>query len=123
MEFFTALTLHPPNADLVARGELDAFAARLVRERLEEAIDGGCIHFSVDAREVTFIDAGGLGLLVRLRNAVTPYGGGVSITAASDRFQRVAKFAGLANAFDLDLLREDDERRVRPDRDEPVRAG
>ena len=104
MDFFSALALHPPRAHLVCRGELDAFAARLLRQRLEDAIDSGCLHFTVDASEVTFIDAGGLGLLVRLRNAVLPFGGSITVSAASDRFRRVAQLTDLETAFDLDLL-------------------
>jgi anti-anti-sigma factor len=123
MEFSSVVTRHPPDAHLVGKGELDAFAARRVRERLEDAIDGGCVHFTVDASQITFVDAGGLGMLVGLRNAVVPFGGGVTVTAASERFQRVAKLAGLENAFDLDLLSADGGRGVRPGHDETVRAG
>lgn len=107
MELLWTLALHPPHAHLVGRGEFDAFSAGRIRERLEDAIDSGCIHFTLDASEVTFIDAGGLGLLVRLRNAVVPFGGGVAVTAASGRFRRVARLAGLDDAFDLDLLRDE----------------
>ena len=107
MELRWTLSLDPPHAHLVGRGEFDAFDAGRIRERLEDAIDTGCIHFVLDASEVTFIDAGGLGLLVRLRNAVLPFGGGITVTAASGRFRRVVKLAGLEDAFDLDLLRDE----------------
>ncbi len=104
MTFFSAVALHAPHVDLVVKGELDAFAARSLRIRLEQAIDHGCINITVDASAVTFVDAGGLGMFVGLGNTVTPYGGRVTVDAASDRFLRVAELAGLRNAFDLDLL-------------------
>ena len=104
MTFFSTVALHPPHAHLIAKGEFDAFAAQSLRIRLEEAIDHGCINLTVDARAVTFVDAGGLGMFVGLANTVAPYGGRVTIDAASERFVRVAELAGLGNAFDLDLL-------------------
>lgn len=104
MTFFSAVALHPPHVHLIAKGELDAFAARSLRTRLEQAIDHGCINITVDASAVSFVDAGGLGMFVGLSNAVAPYGGSVTVAAASDRFLRVAELAGLRAAFDLDLL-------------------
>lgn len=104
MSFFSTLALHPPNAHLVGRGELDAFAARSLRTRLDDAVDRGYLHFTVDASAVSFVDAGGLGALVGLKNSVAPFGGTLTFTAASDRFCRVAELAGLRDAFDLDLL-------------------
>ncbi|WP_051551627.1 STAS domain-containing protein [Nocardioides sp. URHA0020] len=101
---FSSLALHAPSAHLVVDGELDAFTAAELRSRLDEAIDRGCVHFTVDASAVTFVDAGALGMLVGLRNAVAPYGGTVSVAAASPRFRLVAEVAGLDAAFDLDLL-------------------
>jgi anti-anti-sigma factor len=110
MTFFSAVSLHPPHVHLMAKGELDAFAAQSLRIRLEQAIDHGCINITVDARAVTFVDAGGLGMFVGLANTVAPYGGRVTVDAASDRFLQVAELAGLRAAFDLDLLLDDASR-------------
>ncbi|GAA4727451.1 hypothetical protein GCM10023350_07990 [Nocardioides endophyticus] len=107
MAFFSAVALLPPQAHLVLTGEFDTFAARTLRFRLEQAIDRGCIDIVVDASAVSFVDAGGLGMFVGLRNSVTPYGGSVTVAAASDRFLRVAELAGLRTTFDLDLLAGD----------------
>jgi anti-sigma B factor antagonist len=104
MDFFSALSLHPPQAHLLVKGELDAFAAATLYCRLDEAIDHGCISYTVDASAVTFVDAGGLGILVRLSNEVAPFGGTVIITAASPRFRRIAEIVGLGEAFGLDLV-------------------
>lgn len=104
MDFFSALSLYAPQAHLVVTGELDAFAASGLWPRLDEAIDRGCIRFTVDASAVTFLDAGGLGMLIRLRNAVTPFGGTVTVAAASPRFRQIVEVTGLETVLDLDLL-------------------
>lgn len=104
MDFFSTLSLHAPTAHLVTKGELDAFAAVQPRERLDEAIGRGCISFTVDTSAVTFVDAGGLGMLVRLSTAVAPFGGTVEVVAASRRFRQVAELVGLGAALGLDLL-------------------
>ena len=104
MDFCSVLALHPPTADLVLRGELDAFAAAELRLRLDDAVDRGCVSFDIDASEVTFLDAGGVGTLVRLVNTVAPFGGTVTVLAASTRFRHVAEITGTGAAFGLDLL-------------------
>lgn len=104
MDFISTLSFHPPRAHLVAKGELDAFAGVELRNRLDDAIDRGCIHFSIDLSAITFVDAGGLGTLVRLNNAVAPFGGTVAVVAASTRFRQIAGLVGLGEVFDLDLL-------------------
>ena len=104
MDFFSALALQPPTVQLILTGELDAFAANQLRERLDEAISRGGVTFEVDASAVTFLDAGGIGTLVWLRNSVAPFGGTVTVVAASARFRHVAELTGLGSAFGLDLL-------------------
>ncbi|WP_345520996.1 STAS domain-containing protein [Nocardioides conyzicola] len=107
MNLFSALALHSPHAHLVLKGELDAFSAIRLQDRLDEAVSSGCFSFDVDLDAVSFVDAGGLSLLVRLRNSVMPHGGAVSVVAASGRFRKVARIAGLGHAFDLHLLPDD----------------
>jgi anti-anti-sigma factor len=104
MDFFSAISLCAPDAHLLAKGELDASAAAALYHRLDEAIDHGCISYTVDASAVTFVDAGGLGMFVRLSNAVTPYGGTVTVTAASPRFRQIAELVGLGAVLGLDLI-------------------
>ena len=108
MEFFSALSLDSPDAHLVIKGEFDAFCVAQLRQRLDEAIDRGCIDFVVDASAVTFVDAGGLGALVRLRNTVAPLGGTLVVSAASPRFRQVAGFVGLCELFGIDIVEDTD---------------
>jgi anti-sigma B factor antagonist len=104
VDFFSTLSLDAPHAHLAAKGELDAFAAVQLRHRLDEAVDRGYLHFTIDASAVTFVDAGGLGALVRLTNNVAPLGGTVAVTAASPRFRQVVELVGLAHVLGVDLL-------------------
>lgn len=102
MDFFSALSLYATHGHLVAKGELDAFAAFELRHRLDEAIERGCRHVTVDTSAVTFVDAGGLGLLVWLNNRVAGLGGSLAVVAASPRFRQIADLVGLGTAFGLD---------------------
>lgn len=111
MDFFSALSLNPPKAHLVVRGELDRLASHQLRDRLDEAVNSGCISFTLDASAVTFLDAGGIGLLVRLRNDLAPYDGSVAVTAASRRFRQVVDLTGLGAVFGLDQLPDELTRR------------
>jgi ABC-type transporter Mla MlaB component len=74
------------------------------RRRVRRGRARGFVSSTVDASAVTFVDAGGLGALVRLRNTIAPFGRTVTVIAASPRFRQVADLAGLAEPFGLDLL-------------------
>jgi anti-sigma B factor antagonist len=102
VEVIPALALQPPAAHLLLKGELDGFAARLLRPRIDEGIENGCVFFTVDASAVTFLDAGGIGTLVWLVNRVAPFGGTVTVVAASRPVRRVVALTGLEAVLGLD---------------------
>ncbi|WP_395657211.1 STAS domain-containing protein [Nocardioides sp.] len=108
MEFTSLLTQHDDHADLAVSGELDAFTAGQVRRQVDDAVFDGFEDFVVDVSDVTFVDAGGLSVFVRLRNAMAVRGGAMTITVASPRFRQVTGVAGLAAAFGLDVTAVDD---------------
>ncbi|MEP9364650.1 STAS domain-containing protein [Nocardioides sp. CN2-186] len=99
MDFFSNISLHPPTAHLVAKGELDAFSGVRLRGRISDAIDRGCVSFTLDFSGVTFADASGLGTLVQMSMAATAVGGSVSFVAASPKFLWVSEVAGLGERF------------------------
>jgi anti-anti-sigma factor len=72
-----------------------------VTRQVEDAVAHGCRDFVVDAGDVTFLDAGGLGALVRLRNTTRATGGVLHFSAASPRFRWVCEVAGLEESFGL----------------------
>jgi anti-sigma B factor antagonist len=90
---------------LPLRGEIDIAVATSLRpgwyalatqERLEEIV--------VDLRDVTFMDASGLGLLVGLRNRQRHHGGDLHLRNASERMLALLRLTGLSAVFpDADL--------------------
>lgn len=103
MRFSSRLIVDPPQARLVASGELDAFAVLPLRRSSDQALVRGCRDVVVDLEQVTFVDAGGLRALDALRSAVVDNGGQVVFAAPSRSLRWVAGLAGIAAAFGLDL--------------------
>lgn len=101
MEFSSAVHPHRDHAHLTVAGPLDAFSAWEVNRQLDNALARGCSDFVVDAGDVTFVDAGGLSVFVRLRNTTRAQGGAVKFAAASPRFRWVCTVAGLEESFGL----------------------
>lgn len=101
MLFSSAVHLQRNHAHLTVTGELDVMSARAVRLDVEEALADGGIDFTVDASEVTFVDAAGLGAFVRLRNATLARHGRMRFVGASEPFVWVCEIAGLQQAFGL----------------------
>lgn len=101
MDFSMTMHTAPPDAFVRPRGELDVFSAHRLSLSLHEALDAGCRRVLLDLAEVTFVDAGALGVLNRCRTQVAEVGGSLRVTAWSPRFLQVSRMAGLDRAFDL----------------------
>lgn len=87
--FHSFVQIRPPHARVIASGEFDAFAARQLAAQVDEAFAAGCIHFRLDFSEVTFIDAGGVGQLIRLYDLTSSAEGTLAVDAASTNVRRV----------------------------------
>jgi anti-sigma B factor antagonist len=101
MEFSSAVRRHRGHAHLTVAGPFDAFSRWEVTRQVDDAVARGCWDFVVDASGVTFLDAGGLAVLVRLRNTARARGGVLRIAAASPRFRWVCGVAGLDRSLGL----------------------
>ncbi len=101
MEFFASLSVQDDRARLTLRGELDAFTALLLRWRADDALALGSRHFVVDVTDVTFVDAAGLGALVRLHNAAQRLDGSITLIGADEHFRRACDLAGLTEVFSM----------------------
>ena len=88
--------------ELVVRavGELDAAAAPLFGERLEEAIDASDSTVVVDLAAVTFMDSTGLAVLVGGRQRLAGEGRRLRITRPSRPVVRLLEIAGLQALLD-----------------------
>ena len=104
MEFSTTLSVRAEQAHLTVSGDLDAFTALRLRRPAHEALDLGCRHFTVDLTDLTFIDAAGLGALVRLCNVAPRVGGSFRLVNAGPVFLRTCDLAGLSAAFRISVL-------------------
>ncbi|KQW53784.1 hypothetical protein ASC77_05915 [Nocardioides sp. Root1257] len=100
-DFVTVVRVEPPAALLSVAGELDVFTTLQVHRQATDAIAVGCAELRVDLSEVTFIDASGVGLLVRLRTALAERGGRLEIVGASACVLRLLALLGLTDAFRL----------------------
>jgi anti-sigma B factor antagonist len=99
---------------LALRGEIDIAVATSLRpgwyalaeqERLDEIV--------VDLREVTFMDAAGLGLLVGMRNRQRRHGGDLRLCNAPGQVVMLLRLTGLSAAFpDADLPCDRDDPHV-----------
>jgi anti-anti-sigma factor len=88
----------PLSAAVVLDGEIDISTCPAVRRLLMAAISGGNVHLAVDMSGVTFIDAGGIGVLVAAANRARQAGGGLSLLAPSPQVRR------LLDVFHLDAI-------------------
>jgi anti-anti-sigma factor len=88
----------PPSATVVLGGEIDIATSPAIRRFLLGAISGGDVHLAVDMSGVTFIDAGGIGVLVAAANRARQAGGGLSLLAPSWQVRR------LLDVFHLDAI-------------------
>jgi len=86
------------SAAVVLDGEIDISTCPAVRRLLMAAISGGNVHLAVDMSGVTFIDAGGIGVLVAVANRARQAGGGLSLLAPSPQVRR------LLDVFHLDAI-------------------
>lgn len=97
--FSLSITLDPPTATVVARGELDIFTAREVSRSLGEAVRSGCRTVVVDVGDVSFCDGSALGVLDRTRRDLVAQEGSLGFVGASPAFRRLCQMAGLDTVF------------------------
>jgi anti-sigma B factor antagonist len=91
------------------QGELDLATAcdlRQVYEVVECGLRPG-VSVVVDLAELRFVDAAGLGALVRLRNRVRSAGADLTVVGPSPQVRRIFDHAGLGGILDTDPATED----------------
>ena len=82
-------------------GEIDAYAAPQLRERVIDLAGNGTVHIIADMRGAGFLDSAGLGALVGSRKALRTGGGSLTLVANTDRILQVFRITGLSDAFAL----------------------
>src|SRR5438477_9495743 len=82
-----------------ASGELDIGSVEPLERELEGLASHGALRVIVDLTGVTFIDSGGLGLLVREAKRLDAGGGTCVIVADDPRILRIFEITGLDRTF------------------------
>jgi anti-sigma B factor antagonist len=82
-------------------GEIDVYTAPLVREKLDEQIQGGRTRLVVDLTDVTFLDSTGLGVLVGRLKLTRTRGGSMRLVGTDDRVLKVFAITGLDKVFEI----------------------
>lgn len=75
----------PPATSAVAKAGGDLVAARLpgLRATLNDMVQSGVLHLTLDLADVRLIDSAGIGLLVAAHNSLRKAGGDLSVIHAS----------------------------------------
>jgi anti-sigma B factor antagonist len=82
-------------------GEIDAYAAPQLRERVTGLAGNGTVHIIADLRGAGFLDSAGLGALVGSLKALRACGGSLTLVASTGRVLQVLRITGLSDAFAL----------------------
>ena len=88
-------------AVLRIEGEIDAYAAPQLRERVIDLACNGIVRIIADLRGAGFLDSAGLGALVGSLKALRSRGGSLRLVASTHRILQVFRISGLSEAFAL----------------------
>ena len=95
-------TRAPESVVVTLRGELDAYSAPRVRDRLTDLIDGqGNLSVTLDLAEISFLDSVAMGVLVGVLRQITGRGGQFVLTSPRPQVFKVLEVAGLTKLFTI----------------------
>lgn len=80
-------------------GDIDAYAAPQLRDRVTILAGQGTVHIIVDLRGAGFLDSAGLGVLVGSHKELRTRGGSLTLVAGTGPVLQVIRMTGLGNAF------------------------
>ena len=80
-------------------GDIDAYAAPQLRDRVTNLAGQGAVHISADLRGAGFLDSAGLGVLVGSHKELRTRGGSLTLVAGTGPVLQVIRMTGLGNAF------------------------
>jgi anti-sigma B factor antagonist len=87
------------SAVLRVAGEVDAYTAPQLRERVIRLLADGEVHIVVDMREVEFLDSTGLGALVGSLKRARMQDGSLKLIMGSGRILHIFRLTDLSKAF------------------------
>lgn len=84
---------------ILLTGEVDVYSAPVLKERLLEQMQNGCVDLILDLNGVSFIDSSGLGVLVGTLRRVRENSGTLRIVCGRDNVLKVFSITGLDKVF------------------------
>ncbi|MDG5472818.1 anti-sigma factor antagonist [Jeotgalibacillus sp. ET6] len=82
-------------------GEIDAFTAPKLREKLDPVSTKDPITLIADLSQVNYMDSTGIGVFVGLFKGIKANGGHLQLVGLSDRLKRLFDITGLADIMDI----------------------
>ncbi len=83
-------------------GEIDAFTAPILKERLEPMQKVKGLQAAIDLSNVDYIDSTGLGVFVGFYKALKQNEGHMKITGVNARLKRLFEITGLDDIMDIE---------------------
>ena len=101
MQEFQAKIIGPTGdcAVLQITGDLDAYTAPALRQRMLDLGDDGVVHVIADMRQVDFLDSTGLGVLIGGLKRFREHGGSLAPVASQPRILKIFQITGLTAVF------------------------
>jgi anti-sigma B factor antagonist len=82
-------------------GEVDAYVAPRLREKVEEVLEGGALWLLLDLTDVEYIDSVGLGIMVGAAKRATARGGDLAIVCPRPNVLRVFEISGTKDLLNV----------------------
>jgi anti-sigma B factor antagonist len=98
-------------AVVTLNGEVDAYVAPTLRDKVEGILDGGAFWLLLDLTGVEYIDSVGLGIMVGAAKRATARGGDLAIVCQRPNVLRVFEISGTKDL--LNVVPSVDEARER----------
>jgi anti-sigma B factor antagonist len=99
--YLKSITAGRDCAVLRIEGEVDAYAAPQICDRVVDLAGNGTVHIIADLRGAGFLDSAGVGALVASRTGLRARGGSLTLVASTDRILQTLRITGLSDAFAL----------------------
>lgn len=84
-------------------GEVDAFTAPVLKERLASIQDTPGVQAVIDLSEVDYIDSTGLGIFIGFYKSLQVHDGYVKIIGVNDRLKRLFEITGVDKIIDIEV--------------------
>ncbi|WP_391204796.1 anti-sigma factor antagonist [Psychrobacillus sp. L4] len=88
-------------------GEIDAFTAPVLREKLAEINLTENLYIELNLKDVSYMDSTGLGVFVGFYKSVNASNGHLELTGLSSRLKRLFDITGLGEIMDIRTASEE----------------